>query len=51
MRAVAVAGGFGMRLRPYRTILPEPLPLIGDGTVGESGRAVAVLDRLGGALA
>jgi dTDP-glucose pyrophosphorylase len=51
VRAVVVAGGFGVRLRPYTTILPEPLPPIGDGTISEPARAAAELDRLGGALA
>jgi NDP-mannose synthase len=30
MRAVILAGGLGMRLRPYTTILPKPLVPIGD---------------------
>jgi NDP-sugar pyrophosphorylase family protein len=30
MRAVVLAGGLGMRLRPYTTILPKPLLPIGD---------------------
>src|SRR3954453_4649176 len=29
-RAVVLAGGLGMRLRPYTTVLPKPLMPIGD---------------------
>ncbi len=35
MRAVVLAGGFGMRLRPYTTILPKPLLPIGDRPILE----------------
>jgi NDP-mannose synthase len=35
MRAVILAGGLGMRLRPYTTILPKPLVPIGDRPVLE----------------
>ena len=35
MRAVILAGGLGMRLRPYTTILPKPLLPIGDRPVIE----------------
>lgn len=35
MRAVILAGGLGMRLRPYTTILPKPLLPIGDRPVVE----------------
>ena len=29
-RAVVLAGGLGMRLRPYTTVLPKPLMPVGD---------------------
>jgi NDP-mannose synthase len=29
-RAIILAGGFGMRLRPYTTVLPKPLMPVGD---------------------
>jgi NDP-sugar pyrophosphorylase family protein len=35
MRAVILAGGYGMRLRPYTTILPKPLLPIGDRPILE----------------
>jgi NDP-mannose synthase len=35
MRAVILAGGLGMRLRPYTTILPKPLVPIGDRPILE----------------
>jgi NDP-mannose synthase len=35
MRAVVLAGGLGMRLRPYTTILPKPLLPIGDRPILE----------------
>ena len=35
MRAVILAGGLGMRLRPYTAILPKPLLPIGDRPVIE----------------
>jgi NDP-sugar pyrophosphorylase family protein len=35
MRAVILAGGFGMRLRPYTTILPKPLVPVGDRPILE----------------
>ena len=35
MRAVILAGGLGMRLRPYTTILPKPLLPIGDRPILE----------------
>jgi NDP-sugar pyrophosphorylase family protein len=35
MRAVVLAGGFGMRLRPYTTILPKPLLPVGDRPILE----------------
>src|SRR3954453_8789244 len=35
MRAVVLAGGFGMRLRPYTTILPKTLLPIGDRPILE----------------
>lgn len=35
MRAVVLAGGLGMRLRPYTTILPKPLVPIGDRPILE----------------
>src|SRR3954453_5103433 len=35
MRAVVLAGGFGMRLRPYTTFLPKPLLPIGDRPILE----------------
>jgi NDP-sugar pyrophosphorylase family protein len=35
MRAVILAGGLGMRLRPYTTILPKPLLPVGDRPVIE----------------
>jgi NDP-mannose synthase len=35
MRAVVLAGGLGMRLRPYTTVLPKPLVPIGDRPVLE----------------
>jgi len=35
MRAVVLAGGLGMRLRPYTTILPKPLLPIGDRPIVE----------------
>jgi NDP-sugar pyrophosphorylase family protein len=35
MRAVILAGGLGMRLRPYTTVLPKPLVPIGDRPVLE----------------
>jgi NDP-sugar pyrophosphorylase family protein len=33
MRAVVLAGGLGMRLRPYTTVLPKPLLPVGDRPV------------------
>jgi NDP-sugar pyrophosphorylase family protein len=33
MRAVILAGGLGMRLRPYTTVLPKPLMPVGDRPV------------------
>jgi NDP-mannose synthase len=44
MRAVILAGGLGMRLRPYTTILPKPLVPIGDRPILEH-----ILGRLAGA--
>jgi NDP-mannose synthase len=44
MRAVVLAGGFGMRLRPYTTILPKPLLPIGDRPILE-----IILRQLAGA--
>jgi NDP-sugar pyrophosphorylase family protein len=35
LRAVILAGGLGMRLRPYTTILPKPLVPIGDRPILE----------------
>jgi NDP-sugar pyrophosphorylase family protein len=35
MRAVVLAGGLGMRLRPYTTVLPKPLVPIGDRPILE----------------
>jgi NDP-sugar pyrophosphorylase family protein len=35
MRAVILAGGLGMRLRPYTTVLPKPLLPVGDRPVIE----------------
>jgi lipopolysaccharide/colanic/teichoic acid biosynthesis glycosyltransferase/dTDP-glucose pyrophosphorylase len=35
MRAVILAGGLGMRLRPYTTVIPKPLVPIGDRPVLE----------------
>jgi NDP-mannose synthase len=35
MRAVILAGGFGLRLRPYTTVLPKPLVPVGDRPVLE----------------
>jgi NDP-mannose synthase len=35
MRAVVLAGGFGMRLRPFTTILPKPLLPVGDRPILE----------------
>jgi NDP-mannose synthase len=35
MRAVILAGGLGMRLRPYTTILPKPLVPVGDRPILE----------------
>jgi NDP-mannose synthase len=35
MRAVVLAGGLGMRLRPYTTILPKPLLPVGDRPILE----------------
>jgi NDP-mannose synthase len=35
MRAVILAGGLGMRLRPYTTILPKPLVPIGERPILE----------------
>ena len=35
MRAVVLAGGLGMRLRPYTTILPKPLVPVGDRPILE----------------
>jgi len=35
MRAVILAGGLGMRLRPYTTILPKPLLPVGDRPIVE----------------
>jgi NDP-sugar pyrophosphorylase family protein len=35
MRAVILAGGAGMRLRPYTTILPKPLVPIGERPILE----------------
>ena len=36
MRAVILAGGLGMRLRPYTTILPKPLVPVGDRPILEN---------------
>jgi NDP-mannose synthase len=44
MRAVVLAGGLGMRLRPYTTILPKPLMPIGDRPIVE-----IILRQLAGA--
>ncbi|MEP6953911.1 MAG: sugar phosphate nucleotidyltransferase, partial [Solirubrobacteraceae bacterium] len=44
MRAVILAGGLGMRLRPYTTILPKPLVPVGDRPILEH-----ILRRLAGA--
>jgi NDP-sugar pyrophosphorylase family protein len=33
MRAIVLAGGFGMRLRPYTAVLPKPLMPVGDRPV------------------
>jgi len=35
MRAVILAGGYGLRLRPYTTVLPKPLVPVGDRPVLE----------------
>jgi len=35
MRAVILAGGLGMRLRPYTTILPKPLVPVGERPILE----------------
>jgi NDP-sugar pyrophosphorylase family protein len=35
MRAVVLAGGYGLRLRPYTTVLPKPLVPVGDRPVLE----------------
>ena len=35
MRAVILAGGLGMRLRPYTTVLPKPLVPVGDRPILE----------------
>src|ERR1700760_4780879 len=35
MRAVILAGGLGMRLRPYTAVLPKPLVPVGDRPVIE----------------
>ena len=35
MRAVILAGGLGMRLRPYTTVIPKPLVPVGDRPVLE----------------
>jgi NDP-sugar pyrophosphorylase family protein len=35
LRAVVLAGGFGMRLRPYTTILPKPLVPVGERPILE----------------
>src|SRR5207247_6090243 len=35
MRAVILAGGLGMRLRPYTTILPKPLVPVGERPIVE----------------
>lgn len=35
MRAVVLAGGLGLRLRPYTTVLPKPLVPVGDRPVLE----------------
>jgi NDP-sugar pyrophosphorylase family protein len=35
MKAVILAGGFGMRLRPYTTVLPKPLVPVGDRPILE----------------
>jgi NDP-sugar pyrophosphorylase family protein len=35
MRAVVLAGGLGLRLRPYTTILPKPLVPVGDRPILE----------------
>ena len=43
MRAVILAGGLGMRLRPYTTILPKPLVPVGDRPILEH-----ILRRLAG---
>jgi NDP-mannose synthase len=44
MRAVILAGGLGLRLRPYTTILPKPLLPVGDRPIIEH-----ILRRLHGA--
>jgi NDP-sugar pyrophosphorylase family protein len=44
MRAVILAGGLGLRLRPYTTILPKPLLPVGDRPIVEH-----ILRRLHGA--
>ena len=35
MRAVILAGGLGMRLRPYTAIIPKPLVPVGDRPILE----------------
>lgn len=41
MKAVILAGGLGMRLRPYTTVLPKPLVPVGDRPILEH-----ILERL-----
>src|SRR5690349_5184950 len=35
MRAAVLAGGLGMRMRPYTTVLPKPLVPVGDRPILE----------------
>ncbi len=46
MRAIVLAGGFGMRLRPYTAVLPKPLMPIGDRPVLDI--IIRQLRRVGG---
>jgi len=46
MRAIVLAGGFGMRLRPYTAVLPKPLMPIGDRPVLDI--IICQLRRVGG---